>query len=142
MAIADATQAFALTRDQVNQYVDQGYLVVEDLINPSEIAALKADILKLARGGYPCPKLEALPADIDDDQALREILCIHHPHRVSPVIRSFCEHPKIVAVLTKVVAAHLPAAWWDGSVKCMQSMFFAKGPGKPGKIAKNARCFY
>ncbi|MDA3959591.1 MAG: phytanoyl-CoA dioxygenase family protein [Planctomycetota bacterium] len=128
-----ATAGYQVTDEQVAHYRDQGYLVIEGLIGPDEIADLRTDILKLARGGYPCPNLDPLPAGIDDDEALSRVLCLHQPHRISPVIRHFCEHPSIAAVLAKVVAAHLPADWWDGSVKCMQSMFFAKGPGKPGQ---------
>ena len=40
---------------------------------------------------------------------------------------------RIAAVLGAVVGAHLAPGHWDGSVKCMQSMYFVKGPGKPGR---------
>jgi ectoine hydroxylase-related dioxygenase (phytanoyl-CoA dioxygenase family) len=38
----------------------------------------------------------------------------------------------IAAVLAQIVGAHL-REFWDHSVKCMQSMFFVKGTGKPGQ---------
>ncbi|MEK7414520.1 MAG: phytanoyl-CoA dioxygenase family protein, partial [Planctomycetota bacterium] len=56
---------------------------------------------------------------------------VHHPHYLSSVIRSFTDHPKIAAALSRIVGAHLPH--WDGAVKCMQSMLFVKPPGKPGQ---------
>ena len=131
--MAGTTAPLALTDARIADYVDRGYLAIERLVGPDEVAELAADLLKLARGGYPCPGLDALPQGICDDEALGRILCIHQPHRVSPVIRRYCAHPLIAGVLRKIVAAHLAPGWWDGSVKCMQPMFFAKGPGKPGQ---------
>jgi ectoine hydroxylase-related dioxygenase (phytanoyl-CoA dioxygenase family) len=46
-------------------------------------------------------------------------------------MRRFCLHPAIAGVLSRIAGAHL--AHWDGAVKCMQSMLFVKGPGKPGQ---------
>ena len=50
---------------------------------------------------------------------------------VSPVMRQYVRHPRICGILSQIVAAHLP--WWDGSVKCMQSMLFVKPPGFQGQ---------
>jgi len=47
------------------------------------------------------------------------------------VIRKIITHPGIVGVLEQITGAHLPH--WDGRVKCMQSMLFAKPPGLPGQ---------
>jgi hypothetical protein len=115
------------------EFVSEGYLVEEGLLEDSDLERLVADILKLARGGYPCKSLMPVPPDVSDDDALRSILCVHQPHFVSPVIREFIAHPKIATVLQTITGAHLPADHWDRSVKCMQSMFFVKGPGRPGQ---------
>lgn len=123
----------ALTDGQVAHYVEQGFLLVENLFGEDELAELKADLIKLARGGYPCANLEALPADASDAEAMRRILCIHMPHFLSPVVRRYTTHPALAAVLGRIVGAHLRDGLWDGAVKCMQSMFFAKPPGKPGQ---------
>jgi len=119
--------------EEVAAYVEEGFLVCEGLIAPDELAELKDDLMAFARGGYPCDDLPPVGDDVDDAAALARVLCIHQPHNLSPVIRRFVDHPAIAEVLSKVVTAHLPAGWWDGSVKCMQSMYFAKGPGKPGQ---------
>ena len=121
------------TDGQVAQYVEQGFLLVENLFRDEEIAELKADLLKLARGGYSCPNLAPVPAEVDDNEAMRRILCIHMPHFLSPVVRRYTTHPALAAVLGRIVGAHLHDGLWDGAVKCMQSMFFAKPPGKPGQ---------
>ena len=119
--------------DDAESYARDGYLVVPDLISPSELAELAADLVKLARGGYPTTGIEPAPADQSDAEALERILCIHMPHFVSPLVRRFTTHPAIAAVLGRIVGAHLQPGHWNGGVKCMQSMFFAKPPGKPGQ---------
>ena len=53
------------------------------------------------------------------------------PHYVSAIMRDVIQHQGIVEVLQNVTAAHLPH--WDGAVKCMQSMLFAKPPGLQGQ---------
>ncbi len=117
--------------DDVQSFVDNGYLVAPGLVTRDDVEDLRADILKLARGGYPCESLKPLPADIDDDAALFRILCIHQPHYLSPVMKRYVEHPKLCGALSQITAAHLPH--WDGSVKCMQSMAFVKPPGFQGQ---------
>jgi phytanoyl-CoA hydroxylase len=122
-----------VTSEQIRQYVQDGYLVVPGLIGSQELELLKNDLVDMARGKYPCPSLTPLPAELNDRQVLERILCIHQPHRFSPVIRSFIAHPGIAAVLSEVTAAHLAPGWWDGGVKCMQSMLFVKPPKLPGQ---------
>jgi ectoine hydroxylase-related dioxygenase (phytanoyl-CoA dioxygenase family) len=111
--------------------VENGYLVVPDLVAPEEIAALRRDTVALARGEYPCKSLQPLPADLSDEEALKSILCIHQPHYISPVIERHVRHPGICGALAQITAAHLP--YWDGSVKCMQSMLFVKPPQFQGQ---------
>ena len=40
-------------------------------------------------------------------------------------------HDKVAEVLAEITGAHIP--YWDGRVKAMQSMLFAKPPGLPGQ---------
>ena len=117
--------------EQVRFFVENGYLVVPDLIMPGELEELKADTINLARGVYPSKNLQPMEPGHSDEQVLRSILCIHQPHYVSPVIRKYVLHSKVCGVLSQILAAHLP--WWDGSVKCMQSMLFVKPPDFQGQ---------
>jgi hypothetical protein len=116
---------------QVRSFVDDGYLALPDLVTADERAELLADTLKLARGGYPCDSLQPLPKSMNDEQALRDILCIHQPHFISPVMLKYVRHPQVCGALSQLAAAHLPH--WDGRVKCMQSMLFVKPPGFQGQ---------
>lgn len=115
----------------VRFFVEQGYLTVPGLIKPEELEELKADTLKLARGGYPCESIQPVPAGLSDAQVQERILCIHQPHYISPVMLNYVRHPLMCGVLSQITGAHLP--FWDGSVKCMQSMLFVKPPGFQGQ---------
>ncbi len=134
---------------QADFYAEQGYLIVEDLLNGAELAELEADLVKLARGGYDAPGIKPVSAGVGDAESVTEsvtetlerILCIHMPHFVSPVVRRFTAHPGITEVLGRIVGAHLRPGHWNGGVKCMQSMFFAKPPGKPGQAWHQDECF-
>lgn len=123
--------SFPVSADAVSHFVDQGFLVVPDLVSPAELATIKADTIALARGAYPCPSLKPVPAGLTDQQVSESVLCIHQPHYVSPVMDGFARHERICQTLGRLVGAHLPH--WDGAVKCMQTMLFVKSPGKPGQ---------
>lgn len=134
-AVAEKTERIEVPRvigqEDVEFFVEQGYFILPDLIKPEELEELKADTLKLARGGYPCENLKPLSADLSDAEALANILCIHQPHYVSPLMEKYARHPLICGALSQITAAHLP--YWDGSVKCMQSMLFVKPPQFQGQ---------
>ncbi len=117
--------------EQVRSFVEDGFLAVPGLVTMEEVEELRRDTVHIARGGYPCDSLQPLPAETTDEEALRAILCIHQPHFVSPVMERYARHPRICGVLSQITAAHLP--FWDGSVKCMQTMLFVKPPGFQGQ---------
>ena len=116
---------------QVQSFVDHGYLVVPGLMEEAELEELKRDLVEVARGRYECDNIEPADPAMSDQEVLESILCIHQPHFVSPVIESYVRHPRICGVLSQITAAHLP--FWDGSVKCMQSMYFVKPPNFQGQ---------
>lgn len=120
-----------LSRAQVRQFVDQGFLVMPDLVNPREVDEMRQDIVSLARGKYECNALAPKSESLSDEEVLRSVLCIHEPHHVSPVILKYVKHLKICGVLSQITGAHLPH--WTGNVKCMQSMFFVKPPNFQGQ---------
>lgn len=112
-------------------FIDNGYLVVPNLLSKSEVEELRKDTVSLARGEYECDSLKPLPDNISDDDAIGRILCIHQPHFISDTIGKYVKHPNICGILSQITAAHLPH--WDGSVKCMQSMLFVKPPNFQGQ---------
>jgi ectoine hydroxylase-related dioxygenase (phytanoyl-CoA dioxygenase family) len=62
--------------------------------------------------------------DDTDDTIVRRYVCVHHPHKISPLIRDTLAHPAIVDTLVRLIGP---------DVKAMQSMLFTKGEGKAGQ---------
>jgi phytanoyl-CoA hydroxylase len=120
-----------LSDADVRSFVENGYLTATGLIDDSEVEELRRDTVRIARGEYPCETIEPVPPTVSDDDVLRTILCIHQPHYISPVMERYARHPKVCGALSQITAAHLP--YWDGSVKCMQSMLFVKPPNFQGQ---------
>lgn len=120
-----------LSSAQVAQFVDDGFLVLPDLMSSEELEELKRDAVDIARGKYPSQNIKTAHPNTTDREVLENILCIHQPHYISPVMERYIRHPLICGALSQIVGAHL--AHWDGSVKCMQSMLFIKPPQFQGQ---------
>jgi len=106
-------------------YHHNGYLVLDRALSDAEIEMINAETLRICRnqegkvGGIP-----PAPADASDTDVLRDILCIHFPHKVSEIMLNALAHPVVVQALTTLVGP---------DVKCMQSMLFIKAAGKAGQ---------
>ena len=104
---------------------ENGYYVLENALSGEEIEALREETTRICAGeigaaGGAAPRLEGE----SDDEVLRRYLCIHFPHKISPLMRDALAHPAAVDVLTSVIGPN---------VKAMQSMLFIKAAGKPGQ---------
>ncbi|NRA38729.1 MAG: phytanoyl-CoA dioxygenase family protein [Planctomycetes bacterium] len=123
-----------VTQEMIDQYVNDGYLIVEGLFDEDDLEAMKAEAPKIARGGRNGfgPMLENVEEKTDAELE-KEIYCIHGPHGASDVVMDYMKDERVAAVLAKITGAHLPKSHWDGSVKCMQAMYFCKAPGMPGQ---------
>jgi ectoine hydroxylase-related dioxygenase (phytanoyl-CoA dioxygenase family) len=114
-----------ISTSQIEFFRENGYLIVEDALSQTEIADVLSEAVIICRGERG--NVQGLPdvhPDESDDDIIRRVLCIHHPHKVSPKLLGLMSHPAIVDVLTAVVSPN---------VKCMQSMLFIKSAGKPGQ---------
>lgn len=127
---AKDTAAMPLTPEDIQTYLEQGYLIVRGLLSGEELAELRQDIVALCRGQYTSPHLPKVPEEWSDARALADILCIFNAHRISPTMERYASHPGLVHVLAGLVGAHLPH--WDGRVKTVQSQVFVKPPGFQG----------
>jgi len=106
-------------------YDENGYLVVPKLIPQQDVTMLRSEIAAIARGKYGVVDgMDSKAPSADDDTLLSRYLAFHHPHKLSPSLKSFLLHPHLVDLVTALISPN---------VKCMQSMFFVKGPGKPGQ---------
>ncbi len=125
-AIADHPVLTASQREEISGFWDEnGYYVLENALSSEEVEALRAETARICageageiRGAEPRKEGES------DDELLQRFLCIHFPHKISPLMHDASSHPAIVEVLTAVIGP---------DVKAMQSMLFIKAAGKPGQ---------
>ena len=106
-------------------YARNGYYVLEDGFSADEIQALRDETVRICAGevGDVQGADGRLPGETDDE-LLRRYLCIHFPHKISPVMFDALAQPKMVEALRAMIGPN---------VKCMQSMLFVKAAGKPGQ---------
>ena len=62
--------------------------------------------------------------DTSEFDVLKNYIAIHFPHKISSKIQEYVLHKMVSQILTGIIGPN---------VKCMQSMLFVKGPGKPGQ---------
>src|SRR4051794_12895893 len=93
-----------LSENEVRFFVENGYLVVEGLVNLKEVEELRQDAVAVARGVYPCESIPPVGPEISDCEVLENILCIHQPHYISPVMEKYARHPGICGVLSQITA--------------------------------------
>ncbi len=110
-----------ITSADIEQFVNDGYLVVKHLVSAADVERARDDAHGFATGQY----------DVAGIPEHGEILAVHFPHWISSVALDLVKHAGVVDVVSKVAGAHL--AHWNGAVKCMQSMLFLKPPGLPGQ---------
>ena len=105
-------------------YEQNGYLIVDNLLNAREIDILKQETAAIFRGdrGMIPGMVEA--TGLSDEEILKKYVAIHFPHKLSDVIKESLSNPKILDILTAIVSPNL---------KAVQSMLFVKGPGKAGQ---------
>ena len=119
-----------LAPTQVSAYIDQGYLVLANLLARSEVDTLRLEVVRLCRGEYPIANFEPLLDGTSDEDAVQRVSTIYSPHAVSATMLEFVKHATICGVISQLSAAH--RANWDGSAKFVQSTLFIKPPGMQG----------
>lgn len=105
-------------------YRRDGYVACEGLLSPAEVEALRRETAAIVRGERGDIVGKAPAGGLDDDALMAEVIAIHFPHKISPLMRQAMVHPKVVEVLTAIIGP---------DVKSMQTMLFVKAPGQPGQ---------
>lgn len=114
-----------ISKENKKFYDDNGFLIAKELFSNPEIQELKNEIVNIFKHkgesiiGYVKPD-----EGITDDELIKNYTTLNFPHKASDVILDYVKHEKVANVLSKIVSPN---------VKCMQSMFFMKGPGKKGQ---------
>ncbi len=109
----------------VGDFSQRGFVVVPGVLGGADLAAARAEATAICRGEVgEIDGVVRSPSDEDDLTALSRYLCIHFPHKLSPLLLGFGRLPAVVDALADVIGPN---------VKMMQSMLFIKAPGKPGQ---------
>ena len=117
----------SLLQDEIAEAYDRdGYIVVRNVFSESEVERLREETVEICNGKRGDIMGSDMVADGADDaeEAMRRVLAIHFPHKVSDLMKSTLTKPAIVGVLKAIIGP---------DVKCMQSMLFVKNAGKPGQ---------
>jgi ectoine hydroxylase-related dioxygenase (phytanoyl-CoA dioxygenase family) len=101
-----------------------GFVAVEGLLGASEVEALRAEIVAVALGERGEIAGAEPRAGRSDEALVGDILAIHMPHKISPLVRATMAHPRVVRILKALIGP---------DVKAMQTMVFVKRSGKPGQ---------
>ncbi len=104
-------------------YQRDGYVIRDRLVDAPSVQRMRDEAVAIACGRRGSIA-GAMPRETGDETTLRDVLAIHFPHKISPLMRRMLFYPAIVEALTKLVGP---------DVKCMQSMLFVKNAGKPGQ---------
>ena len=106
-------------------YRESGYLVAPQMLSGREIEEIREETLAIFRGGRGDFRGLVPPSPGETDfETLRHYMAIQFPHKISETMKSCLHHPGVVDALVQLVSPN---------VKCVQSMFFVKAPGKPGQ---------
>lgn len=106
-------------------YREQGYLVLEDALSAAELDRLKEEARTLCRNeNGAIDSVAPAPPKMSDEAAMARVLCVHFPHKLSPIVLASLSQPAVLEVLNALLGQNL---------KCMQSMLFVKAAGKPGQ---------
>jgi len=104
---------------------EQGFAVIDAALSESELEQLRSEALEICRGHRGAVGgIQQSSGGESDEEILQRYLCIHFPHKISPIMLQALSHPLLVKALTACIGPN---------VKCMQSMLFIKASGKPGQ---------
>jgi phytanoyl-CoA hydroxylase len=123
--IAEPMTATAAAAELVRRYQRDGYVVLTDALSVDELGALREEAVRICRGERGAVEgVQPAGAEEPDELVVRRYLCIHFPHKLSPMLRGMLARPAVVGALTQVIGP---------DVKAMQSMLFVKSEGRPGQ---------
>ena len=108
----------------VEDYIENRFVLVEDIISNQEKDEINEELKKINRGDYVCDEIEQTDKSLSDKSLLSRYMYIGQPHVLSKVIHKYIRHKNLTKILDHLVGANVP--FWDGSYKCMQTMFVSK----------------
>ncbi|GGF96263.1 phytanoyl-CoA dioxygenase family protein [Paenibacillus abyssi] len=112
----------ALTKEQIDTFEKEGYLIVKGLFSQEDLAEIEATFEEISHQvipGYFEPEL-----DTDSSDPLGRYPRVMHPHRYNETAMKYMLHKPVLDVLADLYGEEALAA---------QSMFYYKPPGSRGQ---------
>lgn len=93
--------------DFARYYAENGFALLADGLSRDEVTAVNADALRLCRGDFgdipydyddtdeveQVERRSVIAGPMSDEETLRQFLCVHYPHKVSPAAMAGCGRP-------------------------------------------------
>ena len=94
----------AITRDDVEFYADQGYLVVPDVLTESELDVIRRELAELIDKASEVTENDDV-YDLDDSHTTEapKVRRIKAPHVVMPSVAALARHPAMLEVLSVLI---------------------------------------
>jgi chlorinating enzyme len=140
IALLDRKDKYIVSVDEYVSFRRDGFLIVRNVVSPSEIQDLKQHTEDLMQGRLPeqqavmkngkpvlgtdMQSLERPPEHLSPEEKAEFWLRIHMLHRYLEIHERFLLHPRIVDVLEALIGP---------DVLALQTVLFLKGPGKQGQ---------
>ena len=112
----------SLTQSQVDQFEDQGFLVVENLLSPSQVEELKEHTKQIADGRLPFPResLEWEPGTATENRGMMTLRKINSCANHDPFFVEHASKPAILDVIESLLGS---------DIKLFGDQAFIKPPG-------------
>jgi ectoine hydroxylase-related dioxygenase (phytanoyl-CoA dioxygenase family) len=110
-----------ISKQQVDFYREHGYVVVENVLSPQQVTALRNDLEQLVEKAAEVTANNAI-YDLEDSHTVQEprVRRIKEPHVHMPAARAIAREPKLVAILTQLIGS---------GVRLQTSKLNMKAPG-------------
>ncbi|MBV6646045.1 MAG: phytanoyl-CoA dioxygenase family protein [Cyclobacteriaceae bacterium] len=115
----------SIQEENIRFYKDYGFLIANEIFSEDDVNTLNQEVIGIASGKKGA--VEGILEDaenIPENELIKRYTAIHFPHKLSPLIKEYARHSYITDILSKLISPN---------VKCLQSMFFIKAPGKKGQ---------
>ncbi len=98
----------AITDEQVSFYQENGYLVVEDLLDEATMSALRRETESVVAGAAGLDASDSL-YDLEDSHTPEEprVRRLKSPHAHWPFFRELAQHPSLMAVITRLIGPNV-----------------------------------
>lgn len=129
---------------EISEYVENGFVIVRDLLDKEDVNRLRevCDDLALGRlptvatakvslGGETIPDSEMVLAGMTDEERLRSVLNVYYPGWVSEVYENLIVHAGIGDIMDALIAGRISD--WDGQSERILDYVFYKPSGELGR---------